>query len=184
MPSIYTNYNVNYTRCWNARKIDIARARNWYKITDANLPPNTEFPFREIPFLNQKSQDVIFATVINPLESSWLILYQTWGSSVMAKAAESIKNIFSKLNLHSIEMYCQLKVSFDNVVRVCIFKSVVFCSPLFLEKTGILLLALGFLQAIKVASLISRLPHSYQIYLRNLKNKNMVLYPFLIKLAF
>ncbi|XP_002167264.2 polyunsaturated fatty acid 5-lipoxygenase isoform X1 [Hydra vulgaris] len=116
LPSLITNDTLD-TRCSNARVVDIARARSWYKITDENEPSNSEFPLKNVPFLNQPYQDVLFAAVLNPMESSWLILYQTWTASVMSKAAENIKKTFSKFKFDNIETYHQLKLAFDNVVR-------------------------------------------------------------------
>ena len=111
---------VNYGNsfCMEARKNDTIFARNWYKITDESSPYATEFPFKDVPFINQNYQDIYYATATNPVESSWLMLFQTWTTRLMNNAKEKIKSVFQSINLHDIEVYHQLKVAFENEIRV------------------------------------------------------------------
>ncbi|XP_047133086.1 polyunsaturated fatty acid 5-lipoxygenase isoform X1 [Hydra vulgaris] len=111
------NKNLRNNRCMEARKSDVLFARKWYSITDGSTLSRSEFPFKDVPFLNQSLRDVNFYTAINPIESSWLMLLQTWINGLMKPTSDKIKSVFNNTNLHNIEAYRQLKAAFEASIR-------------------------------------------------------------------
>ncbi|XP_047133050.1 polyunsaturated fatty acid 5-lipoxygenase [Hydra vulgaris] len=103
--------------CIEERKNDVFQARKWYNINDGSLTSRSEFPFKDIPFLNQSLKDLYFFTAVNPIESSWLMLIQLWRGGILTPATDIIKNFFLKTNLHNVETYRQLKVAYEDAIR-------------------------------------------------------------------
>ena len=105
-------------RCINERITDISTARLWYQITDENKESKILFPFKQIPWLNQTIQNVIYHYSVDFFEGRYVSLFGTW-KRVFALVYGGVYKAFIQNPFVDMQEYKLAYHAFQEGLKVC-----------------------------------------------------------------
>ena len=106
------------------RKADITSARAWYKISNSGSSIN--FPLaRIVPWLEQNITTVSYHYALDPFESRFMMLFNTFLSLSKNVMNPQLEAVFLKLPFVTNEEYVMLNLAFNKAIQV------IFCFNIF-----------------------------------------------------
>ena len=103
--------------CQKDRLTDIAKARYWYQISDENT--NIDFPLaKEIPWLAHNLTAVNYYYALDPFESRYMALLNTWITAVFKTIAPALGQAFANFPFVSNQEYVACYGAFQKSIQV------------------------------------------------------------------
>ena len=94
------------------------RARYWYKISDENT--NIDFPLAQtIPWLAQNLSETKYYYALDPFESRYLVLLQTWTNILLNTIFPGLQAAFNTTSFESNQEYVIAYKGWQQAVLVC-----------------------------------------------------------------
>jgi len=103
--------------CRMQRQKEISVARYWYQITDDESPRGTEFPFTQVPWLNQTLLNTAAFYSMDDFEAGYLATVQTW-LKIADIIEEAINGVFKNLPFESVREFIGLNQAFNKALKV------------------------------------------------------------------
>jgi len=105
------------SQCRLQRQKEIAIARRWYQITDDKSPRGTEYPFKQVPWLNQTLLNTLGFYSMDDFEAGFMASFQIW-LKIAQKIEEAIKVDIKNLPFESIREFIGLHQGINKAFSV------------------------------------------------------------------